>query len=171
MGVDFDGLKAVHYLSSDPGCNWAKDPEIAVNSDDPDDDSRTITPNVIRLPDGGYRMYYTGLGPNPDLGMMGEAFLSAFSHDGAKWQKEAGARLEVSDVDDSDRILCPEVIPLPDGRYRMYWENKTVAGPSVILSAVSDDGMVWSQEPGVRFGDDRGDYGSPKVHLRRVCKG
>ena len=162
MGVDFDGLKAVHYLDSDPGCSWTKDPEIAVNSDDPDDDSRTITPTVIKVPGGGYRMYYTGLGPNPDIGMMGEAFLSAFSHDGATWQKEKGAHLEVSDVDDSDRILCPEVIPLPDGRYRMYWENKTVAGPTVILSAVSDDGMVWSQEPGVRFGDDQGDYGSPR---------
>ena len=90
---------------------------------------------------------------------------------GATWQKEKGAHLEVSDVDDSDRILCPEVIPLPDGRYRMYWENKTVAGPTVILSAVSDDGMVWSQEPGVRFGDDQGDYGLSKVHLRRVCRG
>ena len=130
MGVDFDGLKAVHYLSSDPGCSWTKDPEIAVNSDDPDDDSRTITPTVIKVPGGGYRMYYTGLGPNPDIGMMGEAFLSAFSHDGATWEKEKGAHLEVSDVDDSDRILCPEVIPLPDGRYRMYWEKQDRCGPN-----------------------------------------
>ena len=40
MGVDLDGLKDIHYLDSDPGCSWTKDPEIAVNSDDPDDDSR-----------------------------------------------------------------------------------------------------------------------------------
>ena len=162
MTVTFDGLRAVHYSESDPGCTWVKDPGIAINSDDPDDDSRSITPNVLKIPGGGFRMYYTGRGHGPFLGMMGESFLSAFSDDGLVWRKEQGSHLEVSDVDDTQRILCPEVIPLPDGRYRMYWENLNLAGASVILSAVSDDGMTWKQEPGVRYGDDQGDYGSPR---------
>ena len=162
MNTEFDGLKAVHYQNADPGPRWVKDPEIAVNSEDPDDEARTITPNVVRLSGGGYRMYYTGVGPGRPPLIASESFLSAFSEHGDVWRKEPESRLEITDVDDSQRILCPEVIPLPDGRFRMYWENKSVAGPSVILSAISADGMTWKQEPGIRFGDDKAEYGAPR---------
>ena len=172
MSTEFDGLTAIHYSEIDPGSSWVKDPEIAVNSDDPDDDARSITPNVVKLPEGGYRMYYTGVGHGRPPKMSEESFLSAFSDDGLTWRKEPGSRLELSDVADTQRILCPEAIPLPDGRYRMYFENKPVAGPSVICSAISDDGMSWSQEPGVRLGDDQGDYGSPRcIYLESASHG
>ena len=172
MAEQLDGLTAIHYLKIDPGCRWVKDPQIAVNSDDPDDDARTMTPNVVKLYGGGYRMYYTGVGRGRPPKISEESFLSAFSDDGLTWREEAGSRLEKNDVDDTQRILCPEVIPLPNGRYRMYFENKTVAGSSVILSAISDDGMSWSQEPGVRFGDGQGDYGSPRcIYLESASYG
>ena len=70
--------------------------------------------------------------------------------------------------------LCPDVVPLEDGRYRMYFEARSgvpspgqrfgpAPKPTVILSALSDDGLVWIPEAGVRFGDDTWSYGTPRV--------
>ena len=101
---EFDPLRAVHYIEHDPGERWRKDDHIALDLDHPLDSERILTPNVLRVA-GGYRMYYTGLGP---------------------------ARRD------------------PDA-------------PGYILSAVSDDGLSWSPEEGVRFGDGRWSYGRPRV--------
>ena len=60
--TEFDPLRAVHYVERDPGERWTKDDRIAVDLDHPLDSERILTPNVIHVA-GGYRMYYTGLGP------------------------------------------------------------------------------------------------------------
>ncbi len=74
----------------------------------------------------------------------------------------------------SARTLCPDVIPLEDGRYRMYFEARSglpapeqrfgaSPQPTVILSALSEDSLVWHPEAGLRFGDGRWSYGTPRV--------
>jgi hypothetical protein len=171
---DFDPLTAIHYIEQDPGKRWRKDDRIALDLDHPLDSERILTPNVLRVA-GGYRMYYTGLGParrDPDaLGYI----LSAFSDDAVTWRKDPGVRVDLFPPHASARALCPDVIPLEDGRYRMYFEARSgvpasvegrflgPAQPTVILSAVSDDGLSWSAEEGVRFGDDEWSYGTPRV--------
>ena len=98
-------LTAVHYQERDPGTDFAKDPRIAIDLDHPLDSERILTPNVIHLPSGDYRMYYTGLGParrDPDaLGYI----LSASSKDAGTWRKEAGVRVDLFPPHASARIV------------------------------------------------------------------
>ena len=59
----FDPLRAVHFHERDPGVRWTKVERVAIDLDRPLDSEKILTPNVVRLSDGAYRMYYTGLGP------------------------------------------------------------------------------------------------------------
>jgi hypothetical protein len=54
------------------------------------------------------------------------------------WKKEDGVRREFS--------VFPDVVKLPDGRYRMYFQNQ-----GVIKSAISSDGLSFTDEAGVRI--------------------
>ncbi len=162
MSQRFSGIRSVHYAENDPGREWVKDSRIALDQDTPLDSTKILTPNVIRLPDGGYRMYYTGLGPGrPAVDAQGY-ILSAFSEDAAVWTKDPGIRLDVHAPHATRRVLCPDVIPLADGGYRMYYEARTSEGPTTVLSAVSKDGLDWEPEAGIRFGDDTWSYGTPR---------
>jgi uncharacterized protein YodC (DUF2158 family) len=159
----FDPLTAVHHQARDPGTRWRKDPRIAIDLDHPLDAERILTPNVIHLPDGGYRMYYTGLGParrDPDsLGYI----VSARSDDAVTWHKDPGVRVDLFAPHASLRTLCPDVIPLADGGLRMYFEARSPDRPTVILSAHSTDGFDWTPDEGIRFGDPTWSYGTPRV--------
>jgi hypothetical protein len=148
-------MESVHFESTDPGVDWAKDPQIAIDLDRPLDSTKILTPNVIRLPGGGYRMYYTGLGPARSVAHSQGYILSATSEDATTWEKDPAVRVDVHEPNAWLRVLCPDVIPLPDGGYRMYYEARSAGRPFKILSAVSPDGLEWQGEPGVRFGDDR----------------
>ena len=155
-------LTAVHYQETDPGLEWGKDPEIALELDSPLDSLKILTPNVVKLPERGYRMYYTGYGPERSVESSSGYILSAYSVDANQWVKEEGARVDVHQPNASQRTLCPDVIPLPDGGWRMYFEARGAGKASHVLSAVSDDGLEWHPESGIRFGDGEWSYGSPR---------
>lgn len=164
-----DPLRAVHYQERDPGTAWVKDDGIAIDLDTPLDSRKILTPNVIRLPSGGYRMYYTGLsfGAVSAYETSEGYVLSAVSDDGATWRKEPGIRLDAHPPHATQRVLCPDVVPLPDGGFRMYFEARVPDQPSCVLSAVSPDGLHWDPEPGIRFGDGKWSYGSPRcIYIR-----
>ena len=158
----FDGIRSVHYQDSDPGLVWTKDPEPCIGPDSPLDSLSILTPNVVRLPTGGYRLYYTGWGPGRAVPDANGYILSAVSDDGAAWRKEPGVRLDAHEPDATLRVLCPDVVPLPDGRWRMYFEAATPDRPNVIKSAVSPDGLAWEPEPGVRAAAPDASFGSPR---------
>ena len=155
-------LKAVHFIERDPGLNWVKDPEVPLEPDRPLDLQGTVTPNVVRLSQGGFRIYYTGIGPARSAQESQGYILSAYSDDGISWQKEPGVRIDVHEPDAMVRVLCPDVIPLPDGRWRMYFEAVAPDRPNVILSAVSDDGFSWQREEGIRAQSPEWTFGSPR---------
>ncbi len=157
----FDPLKSVHYIAQDPGLLWQKDPAIALDADSPLDSLRALTPNVITI-DNGYRMYYTGLGP--ELAAKGSigCILSAWSDDGIHWKKEAGIRVGNFPPLADAWTLCPDVIPLADGRWRMYFEARSRSTPTVVLSAISEDGLDWIVEEGIRVSNPDWSYGSPR---------
>lgn len=90
--------------------------------------------DVVDLGGGQYRMYYS-IEPEV-LGNKLEVF-SATSKDGVNWQKEEGVRKEFA--------TFPDVVKLADGGFRMYFQN---AG--VVKSALSENGLIWIDEPGVR---------------------
>ena len=158
-------VRSVHYQEADPGIGWIKDHDVAIDSDGPLDSVRTLTPNVVRM-ENGYRMYYHGLGPlRPNPESKGY-ILSAFSRDARKWEKEPGVRMDAGGEGAEHYIWSPDVIPLEDGRFRMYYEGKTEGAggevTSAIVSALSPDGLVWEKEPGVRLGAANGSYGAPR---------
>ena len=123
-----------------------------------------LTPDVVALPGGGYRMYYTLVGPGVDYTVTQGNILSAVSDDGERWTKEAGVRVGPHEPEAGLRVVCPDVVPLPDGGYRMYFEAQPPDRPARIASARSADGLTWEPEPGVRFGaDNEWRYGSPRA--------
>ena len=179
-----------HTVASDPGADWVKDDRVAIDvppdaDADPAPEARwpadatrsglygAVTPNVVELPDGGYRMYYTQILPRPgfpqgaiDYGNATSRILSAISGDGMAWTPEAGTRLSaLQGGAGAFRVVAPEVVPIPDGRLRMYFE--CCPGPqsrsSSIRSAVSEDGLDWTPEPGDRLSGHGGSYNAPRV--------
>lgn len=91
--------------------------------------------DIVDLGNGQYRIYYSA---EPEIaGFEGQAY-SALSEDGIHWKQEEGIRLKWA--------TFPSVLKMPDGRYRMYFQNR-----GVIKSAISSDGLSWNEEPGVRI--------------------
>jgi len=158
-------VTSVHYQRLDPGTRWVKDTDLVVDSDGPLDAERTLTPNVVRMGDG-YRLYYHGLGPERPNPESKGYILSAFSSDGDTWHKEPGVRIDAGGDGAEHLIWSPDVIPLADGGYRMYYEGKTEqAGgevKSAIISALSADGLVWEKEAGTRLAGENSSFLAPR---------
>ena len=181
-----------HTVVSDPGSKWIKDSAVVIEvppDGDPDPAPEgqwpdraprgglygAVAPNIVECPDGGYRMYYTQILPRPgfpegaiDYGNATSRILSATSPDCATWTPEAGVRLSArAGGAGAFRVVAPEVVPLPDGsgRLRMYFECcpglQSVA--SSIRSAISEDGLEWTAEPGDRLSGHGGSYNAPRV--------
>ncbi|MBM4002575.1 MAG: hypothetical protein FJ295_04695 [Planctomycetes bacterium] len=170
----------VHLVATDPGRLWTKDTAVAIEAPpdidvDPRPESRwspdavrtgicgAVSPRVIALPNGGYRMYYSQILPRPgfpaganDYDNATTRILSAFSADGEAWSPEPGVRLSplLGGAEDF-RVVSSEVVPVGDGRrLRMYYE--CCAGSqqvtNSIRSAISGDGgMEWMPEPDARW--------------------
>lgn len=158
-------VRSVHYQEVDPGIRWVKDTDVAIDSDGPLDADRALTPNVVKM-GNGFRMYYHGFGPERPRAESKGYILSAFSTDAAKWEKEPGVRMDAGGEGAAHYIWSPDVVPLPNGRYRMYYEGKTEQAEgnvkSAIVSSLSDDGLVWEKEPGIRLGGKNTSYGAPR---------
>ena len=154
-------VETAHFQPADPGVQWQKDPDVVIDVRDASGMWRVITPNVIQL-DTGYRMYYTESGRGMEYRISPASIMSAFSADGLSWEREPGVRLAPQEPLASLRVVCPDVMPLPDGGYRMYLEGQPHEGPNSVMSAFSPDGLAWKMEPGIRFGDGQHAYGSPR---------
>ncbi len=158
----FDPLTSVHFHEADPGTSWTKDAAPAIECNPVVPGNGALTPNVVALPGGGYRMYYTGFAPAMTKADLLGHILSASSPDGSTWTLYEGVRVDVHGPHASQRTLCPDVVPMPSGGYRMYYEARRPNAPTVILSATSADGLDWKLEEGVRIGDGAWSYGSPR---------
>lgn len=91
--------------------------------------------DFVDIGNGKYRMYYA---IEPEVPGNKLEVYSATSSDGIKWVQESGVRRTFT--------VFPDVVKLPDGRWRMYFQN---AG--VIKSATSSDGLSWKDESGTRI--------------------
>ncbi len=94
--------------------------------------------DVVDLGNGKFRMYYS---VEPEVAGNKLEIYSATSSDGKTWQQENGTRKTMA--------TFPDAIKLPDGRFRIYYQN---AG--VIKSATSTDGLTFTDEPGTRIAKD-----------------
>ncbi|APZ97037.1 hypothetical protein [Fuerstiella marisgermanici] len=182
----------VHTAPRDPGVEWTSrsvaidaPPDTDVNpSPDalwPANAARSgvcgaVSPRVVALPGGGYRLYYTQMLPRTgfpkganDYDNATSRILSARSVDGDNWIPEPGVRLSPQQGGAGDfRVVSSEVVPLTDGqRLRMYYE--CCAGPqsqqNSIRSAISSDGLNWIVETGARFELSGCNVSSPRIQF------
>ena len=144
--VSDDGLDFV----TEPGIRLAPDPAVAHMS------LRLLAPSIVRLADGGWRMYVEARG-TPDRPTV---ITSAVSDDLLRWRHEPGVRLVTP-----DGLGGPRLVELPDGGCRLlacaddHGEAGRASGKRVgkhIVSAVSDDGLDFAFEPGERIRSGRG---------------
>ena len=185
----------LHTVAADPGRVWIKDAAVAIDAApdrevDPLPEARwpaealrtgvygAVTPRVVGLAGGGYRLYYTQILARPgfpagahDYENATTRILSATSTDGSAWTSEPGVRLSAQQGGAGQfRVVSAEVVPVAggDGRLRMYYEC-CGSGPhseaNSIRSAVSEDGLAWTPEPGVRFGASGRNYAAPRIQF------
>jgi hypothetical protein len=105
-----------------------------------------VDADAVVLPDGRLRMYY-----GVDEGASAtQRISSSVSSDGKTWQREATDLV-------GKTWGAPDVVRLPDGRFRMYFtpsEDPLGLPPGQqrsVRSAISDDGINWSVEDGFRL--------------------
>lgn len=155
-------IRRNHYQNEDPGTVWIKDEGVVIDVDEGRDPHRVLTPNVVALPGGGYRMYYYSGEPERRKDGITGGIVSAYSEDGETWTRENGLRVDVHAPDAENRTLCPDVVFLPDGGCRMYYQAHSAADRGVVLSSASGDGLRWTREEGIRFAVEGAVCGSPR---------
>ena len=148
--------------------SWTRDPGVRIEGSNGLDLSKVQAPCVVHNPEGGYRLFYTAVGPDRPYASCQGYILSAVSENGTQFVKEPGIRLcpipEISHM--SLRVLSPTVVLLSDGRWRMYIEARgAVNRPPVITSATSTDQITWEHETGIRLSTKDG-VGGPRCVSR-----
>ena len=133
---------------------WLKEPGARVSGSRDLDRSKVQAPGVILDPSGGYRLFYTAVGPGKPFPACQGYILSAFSEDGLTFHPDPGIRVAPDPAipHGSLRLLAPTIATCPNGRWRMYFESRGPADtPTVICSAVSPDLLHWEIEDGIRL--------------------
>lgn len=154
-------------MSHNPPTHWRDEPGWRVAGSRPLDASKVQAPGVTRMPSGGFRLFYTGVGPGRPYPVCQGYILSAISSDGLQFSAEDGVRVGPDPAVPamSRRTLAPTISRLPDGSWRMYFESRGSADrPTVIASAISSDQLHWDLEPGIRL-QNSGDVGGPRFVL------
>jgi hypothetical protein len=151
-------------MTTPGGQTWRKEAGARVEASRPLDSSKIQAPGVVRLQSGGFRLFYTAVGPARPYRACQGYILSAVSDDGLDFQKEPGIRVvpEPSIPHMSRRVLAPSITRLADGSWRMYFESRGPATrPTVICSAISSDMVEWELEDGIRL-QASADVGGPR---------
>jgi hypothetical protein len=137
-----------------------------------------VSPRVVALPGGGYRLYYTQLLARSgfpsgavDYDQSTSRILSAFSTDGSAWTLEPGVRLSAAAGGAGDfRVVSSEVVPIDAqaGAWRMYYEccrGPQTTGNEILSARSADGGLTWTREPGVRWGNGDGNFSAPRIQF------
>jgi hypothetical protein len=148
-GIDDYRTRFLSAVSTD-GLLWTKEPGIRLDYGGTYDSIRMEHIDIVKLPAGKYRMYYSGYDGTH------YRILSAITADGLVWTKEAGVRVDVGGIYDSLHVLSSVTTRIADGRYVMFYCGHSALWEANILSAVSTDGITWTKEEGIRI--QRGSY-------------
>ncbi len=115
---------------------------------------RAGVPTIARMNDGRLALAHQHF-PENDQVNFDKVAVRFSSDEGRTWAVPQVIR--VDGLPEGMRFpFDPTLVPLPDGRIRLYFTGNMgrTFGPSVpaIHSAISTDGIVYSYEPGMRFG-------------------
>jgi hypothetical protein len=122
----------ISAISSD-GLWFEVEPSIRIAQESEERESYAVyAPEVIRLANGSYRIYYSGWSDKIRGGIF-----SVSSPDGLNFIKDAGPILDLDRPLDCRMVSEPCVINLDDGRCRLYYEAENQNGTRRILSATS----------------------------------
>ena len=146
----------------DPGVRFEKDSGVVIDLDPTFPKSRILCPRAFELDDGTYKLLFMEYGRFCPTGVNG-VIVSASSQDGVTWERDGKICVGPNPPFATHRSLAPDVVRLPDGGFRMYFEGRSGNHSHVILSALSENGQSWTVEEGVRVHDDENkiDFGTP----------
>jgi hypothetical protein len=142
MYVFAQGIGVVSAVSND-GINFTEEPGSRLSG------GGAGQPRIFRLSDGRWRLYTTKT----------DAIVSFVSDDGLDFVEEPGYRITASEAG-LDSLSSPAIIEFAAGQYRMYYSNLARPGEGPggkqIGSAISNDLLTWTVEPGFRLGEGAG---------------
>jgi hypothetical protein len=141
LGQDGPWNHRVLSATSSDGLAWVEDGRIISD--------QASVPDAIIDKDGNIRVYY--------VDWYNGGLSVALSHDGVNWiyKKVLGLTPEWAD---------PAVVLLPDGRYRLYASYMPMGGSQdKIISAISNYGISFVQEEGVRYQSTEGTITDPDI--------
>jgi hypothetical protein len=128
------------YTSKD-GVKWDKETDIII--------PMASTSRAVVLPQG-VRIYYPGPQPIRDSDPQADMFSSS-STDGVTFTRDPGTVLSPRSA--AYYVEGPTVFQLPDGTWRMYFNENTVAAKmqrdGEIWGASSKDGLSWTRDDAV----------------------
>ena len=117
-------------------------------------------PTLIRLSDSTYRMYYNDR----------EMIKTATSPDGLAWTEESSTG--ISNTNNNGAWGVPDSVKLPNGLIRLYWVDTPIYvtppnGYEVVKSAISPDGLTFTEELGYRteYTNGTGGWADPHIVL------
>ena len=143
---------------------WEKEVGLRQQGSWPLDSAKLQAPCIVRNPVGGFRLFYTAVGPEKPYPTCQGYLLSAVSNEGLVFRPEPGIRLapRLDLANMCLRILAPTLTRCGDDRWRMYFEARGRADrPVAICSAVSSDMQEWELEEGIRLQHPNG-LGGPR---------
>ena len=148
--------------TSDDGLTFEVEPGIRVAPDPgrPELSLRALAPSVTPIA-GGWRMYFEGRGSADRPTVIA----SAVSADLLRWEVEPGVRVAAS-----ERCGAPRFLPLGGGAGRLF-HFRTAAGPprwNAVYSAVTEDGLSFTREAGVRMASRTGALDSSGITAAEV---
>ena len=115
--------------SCDEGKTWEKKGKVMFDNYP----KVTQDPDILVLDEGTYKLFFS----TQDERKMRQWIASASSEDGLNFKIDKGERIEPSF--DKTRAVDPDIIKLPDGRYRMYYGEGSFTDDNFnLLSAISE---------------------------------
>ena len=119
-------------------------------------------PGIVRLADGRYRAYFSGLG-TPGSGPKPLKVQSAVSTDLTTWTVEAGVRVGAGAAL-SGSAEHPTVVTHADGTVTLFYFRNT-DGATGLWTATSSDGLTFGDEEKLRLPGEPMDGNDPEVFL------
>ena len=149
MYLSWRPQNAIAMTESDDGIHWS-DLQIVLGAS-PAKDIRDFKINracVLQLPDGKYRMYYSGQGPDTTAAKHACIFV-AESKNGILWNKMHEHVFSPDGKWQNCGVMCPHVIYDEEEKiFRMWYSGMNNPGvhyePDAIGYAESHNGLVWN---------------------------